>query len=231
VRTTHVAANGLAVRYVEAGDPANPNVLVLLHGGTESASERWASTIPLLAERCRVIAPDSRGHGGTVDDGRPLSYPLLADDAEALCRAIGIGRAWWCGFSDGANVILELAIRRSPVVRAGVLHGCIVDFTPSYMAAIGEFLATVPADAARMVEALWTTPLAYRDSDYAGVRAPLLVVAGDRDEFATVADQAALHRRLPGSELMVLPGAGHELPADLEPYVTAILDFLVDRAP
>jgi pimeloyl-ACP methyl ester carboxylesterase len=229
VRIAHAAANGLEVQYVDAGDPAHVDVLVLLHGGTETALERWASIIPLLAHRCRVIAPDSRGHGGTADDGRSLSYSLLADDAEALCQALGIGRAWWCGFSDGANVILDLAIRRSPVLRAGVLHGCVVDFTPSYLEAIQAFLATVPEDAARTVELLWTTPFTYGDSDYAGVSAPLLVLTGARDEFATVGDQAALHRRLPGSELLVLPESGHDLPADRGGYTATILDFLERR--
>src|SRR4051794_5884474 len=104
------AANGLRVHYLEAGGDVGAPVLMLLHGGTESAAANWSPLIPLFAERFHVIAPDSRGHGATANDHRPLSYRLMADDVAALCAALGVERAVFCGFSDGANIILELAL-------------------------------------------------------------------------------------------------------------------------
>src|SRR5437763_130480 len=117
-------ANGLRMHYVEAGEAANPKALVLLHGGTEFAVARWKHVLPLFAEHFRVFAVDSRGHGGTGNDGHTLAYTLLADDTAAFCAAVGLERAYFCGFSDGANTILDLAMRYPALVAAGALHGC-----------------------------------------------------------------------------------------------------------
>ncbi len=58
---TYIEANGLRV-YYEAYGEGEP--LLLLHGGT-ATSRSWASHLPAFAERFRVFAPDSRGHGRT----------------------------------------------------------------------------------------------------------------------------------------------------------------------
>ena len=227
MRDCYPDVDGLRMHYVEAGDADNRDVLVLLHGGTETARSRWEPVLPTFAERFRVLAVDSRGHGESGNDGRPLTYRLLANDMAALCTVLTIDRPMWCGFSDGANVVLELAMRHPAVVAAGVLHGCILDFTPSYHEAINAYLAGLPRHEAAMIGPLWLTPLQYDDSDYAAVRSPLLVLNGDGDEFTTVEEQRTLHARLPGSELVLMPGTGHGFPADLGAYVREITEFLL----
>lgn len=122
-KATSVHANGIDIHYVEAGagDP-----LLLLHGGLMSTHPAWAgspgayvSYMGAFAEHFRVIAPDLRGHGKTVNaGGGPISYGQLADDALALCDVLGLDRPFLCGFSAGASVATVVAIRRPERVRA-----------------------------------------------------------------------------------------------------------------
>jgi 3-oxoadipate enol-lactonase len=63
------------------------------------------------------------------------------------------------------------------------------------------------------------------------VRAPTLVVIGDRDPLIPLAAAEATAAALPAAELAVLPGAGHlafvERPDEVN---RVILDFLADGA-
>jgi pimeloyl-ACP methyl ester carboxylesterase len=55
---------------------------------------------------------------------------------------------------------------------------------------------------------LWMTPMVIPAADLASVRAPVLVMAGDRD-FASLEDTARIFRGLPNAQLAILPGTGH----------------------
>ena len=50
---------------------------------------------------------------------------------------------------------------------------------------------------------------------FADVRAPTLVVRGDRDGLIPLPHGEALRDAIPGARLLVLPGAAHELPRPL----------------
>jgi pimeloyl-ACP methyl ester carboxylesterase len=123
----YVSANGIDIHYVEAGQ-GEP--LVLLHQGMVSTNPLWADSpvayaghMDAFAERFRVIAPDLRGCGRTVNPGGgSISYAVLVDDALALIDALGLDQPLVCGFSDGATVATILGIRSPGSVRAIVNH-------------------------------------------------------------------------------------------------------------
>jgi pimeloyl-ACP methyl ester carboxylesterase len=54
---------------------------------------------------------DSRGHGRSTRDARPYGYDLMADDVVALLDMLHIPKADVVGWSDGAILGLDLAIR------------------------------------------------------------------------------------------------------------------------
>jgi pimeloyl-ACP methyl ester carboxylesterase len=119
--------NGIDIHYREAGhgDP-----LILLHGGMVSTNPIWAG-IPVayedhmgrLAERFRVIAPDTRGCGRTAHDGSgPVTYDMLADDVAGLIAALGLEPPCLTGFSDGGLSATVVGIRHPGAVRAIVNH-------------------------------------------------------------------------------------------------------------
>jgi len=101
----YVEANGLKIWYVEAGQ-GTP--LLLLHGGTVSNGPIWADSpygwgghLGRFAEHFHVIAPDTRGHGRTLNHAGALSYSVFAEDLIALIQALHLERPLFCGFSDG----------------------------------------------------------------------------------------------------------------------------------
>ena len=117
-----VRANGIDIHYVEQGE-GEP--LLLLHGGMVSSSSIWAgvpvsyaSHLETLAERFRVIAPDTRGCARTAHTGGPISYALLADDVAALIEALELDHPLVAGFSDGGIIATILGIRRPGTLRA-----------------------------------------------------------------------------------------------------------------
>src|ERR1700737_4703373 len=58
-----LSVSGLNIAYREAGDPANPK-LVLLHG-FPSSSHQYRNLIRVLADRFHVVAPDYPGFGNS----------------------------------------------------------------------------------------------------------------------------------------------------------------------
>src|SRR5262249_30908339 len=72
-----------------------------------------------FARHFRVIAPDTRGCGKTVNPGGgSILYSQLADDILALIEALGLERPLICGFSDGATTATAVGLRHPGAVRA-----------------------------------------------------------------------------------------------------------------
>jgi NAD(P)H-dependent flavin oxidoreductase YrpB (nitropropane dioxygenase family) len=66
--------------------------VVFLHGGLAN-SDYLGDQARLLARAYRVILVDSRGHGRSTRDQRPLGYELMADDVLALLNLLKIEKA------------------------------------------------------------------------------------------------------------------------------------------
>lgn len=81
----------------------------------------WDALATALAEDCRVLAYDHRGHGGSEAPAGMYDMATLADDAAALLRELDTGPVLWIGLSMGAMVGQELVLRHPSLVRALVL--------------------------------------------------------------------------------------------------------------
>jgi pimeloyl-ACP methyl ester carboxylesterase len=123
----YIHANGIDIHYVEAG---HGEPVLLLHQGMVSTNPLWtdspvayAGHMDAFARQFRVIAPDLRGCGRTVNPGGgSISYAELVDDALALIDALGLDQPLICGFSDGATLATILGMRSPASVRAIVNH-------------------------------------------------------------------------------------------------------------
>jgi len=85
--------------------------VILLHGGLANA-DYWGNQIGALMLRHTVIVMDSRGHGRSTRDSRPCGYDLMADDVVSLMDVLKVPKDDIVGWSDGATLGLNLAIRR-----------------------------------------------------------------------------------------------------------------------
>jgi pimeloyl-ACP methyl ester carboxylesterase len=106
-RSGQANANGIIIHYAVYGQ-GSP--VILLHGGLANA-EYWGNQIRALAPYHTVIVTDSRGHGHSTRDSRPYSYDLMADDVVALMDVLKVSKAAIVGWSDGAILGLDLAMR------------------------------------------------------------------------------------------------------------------------
>ncbi|MFD8528006.1 alpha/beta fold hydrolase [Streptosporangium canum] len=119
VRHRTVEVQGLRVFYREAGDPANPT-LVLLHGFPTS-SAMFRNLLRDLADSYHLIAPDHVGFGQSamppVGDF-PYSFEKLTEVTLGLLDALGVGRFALYIQDYGAPIGLRIAGREPERVTA-----------------------------------------------------------------------------------------------------------------
>ena len=85
-----------------------------------------------------------------------------------------------------------------------------------------------PAGVARQMAAVLTTP--DRTADLAGVAVPTLVVHGAQDPLVGVSGGRATAAAVPGAELLVVEGMGHDLPRAVLPELADRIGALAARA-
>jgi pimeloyl-ACP methyl ester carboxylesterase len=175
---------------------------LLLHGAYMTV-DSMAPLLSGLAESRRVIAAEQQGHGRTADVDRPITYEQMADDTAALARQLEIGEADVVGYSMGAGIGLQLAIRHPSLVRKLVVASASFTSDGMHAAALEMFpsitpelfagspmeqdylrLAPNPGDFPTLVEklkALDTTPFAWPEEDIRAIAAPTLIALGDSD--------------------------------------------------
>jgi pimeloyl-ACP methyl ester carboxylesterase len=228
--------------YEEDGDGPP---LVLLHPGGADA-RAFQVVVPGLAERFRVFRPDRRGHGRTPDVDGPITYELMARDTIAFLERVVGGPAPLVGHSDGAPVALLTALARPDLVpglvfASGVFHHDgwapgVIDLDEETTAFFTEYHGQVspdgpgsfPALAAKLHRMHAEEPT-LTVADLAGYPGPALVMVGDDDDEIPMEHTLALRRGLPRSQLAVVPGAGHGLPADRpELFNRLVVDFLTE---
>lgn len=111
LRYAYADADGVRVFYREAGDPANPTLL-LLHG-YPSSSHQFRELIPLLADKFHLIAPDFPGFGFTdVPEARQYRYTFdaLGKTLTDFVDKLGLQRYAMYVFDYGAPTGLRLAL-------------------------------------------------------------------------------------------------------------------------
>ena len=96
--------------------------LVLLHGNGESL-EYFKSQIRYFSHSYRVIAVDTRGHGGSERGSAPFTLKQFAKDLKALLDTMGIRKISLLGFSDGGNIALIFALKYPDSVERLILNG------------------------------------------------------------------------------------------------------------
>ncbi|NEC50945.1 alpha/beta hydrolase [Actinospica acidiphila] len=110
------ADGDLAYRDTGSGD-----LVVLLHSGFVD-HRIWDDHVPVLAERYRVVAPDTRGHGFSANATAPFRW---ADDLAALLRHLDAGPAALVGLSMGGVIATDTVLEHPGLVRAVVTAGAV----------------------------------------------------------------------------------------------------------
>ncbi|MFJ2451937.1 alpha/beta fold hydrolase [Pseudomonas protegens] len=219
----YAEVNGIRLYYSKLG---HGSPVVLLHGGLGNA-DYWGLQAKALAARHTVISVDSRGHGRSTRDARPYGYDLMADDVIALLDQLKIPRADFVGWSDGAILGLDLAMRYPQRVgkvfayaantqTSGVKEG--VENNPTFAAYIERAgqeytrLSPTPKEYPAFIEQIghmWASQPNWSDADLAKIKTPVLIVDGDHDEAIKREHTEYMAQAIPGAGLLILPNVSH----------------------
>src|SRR5438094_9163294 len=116
----NVQANGITIHYHRTGGGNKPSIL-LLHGVTDSGL-CWSRVAHDLEGSYDVVMTDARGHGRSGGIATGFSTTILADDAAAAIRALGLEKPYLFGHSMGARTAATVAANYPDLVRAIVLE-------------------------------------------------------------------------------------------------------------
>jgi pimeloyl-ACP methyl ester carboxylesterase len=243
-RSGQADANGISIHYAVYGE--GPPV-ILLHGALANA-DYWGNQIGGLAPHHTVIVMDSRGHGRSTRDSRPYGYDLMADDVVSLMDVLKVPKADIVGWSDGATLSLNLAIRHPD--RVGKIFAYAATATTSgtkFGAFMNPTIVAFFKRAGREYRAYSATPKEYgsffvqiikmvasqpnwTDADLKTIVAPVLVVHGDHDETIRPAHAEYIASTIQGATLLILPDVSHfAFLQDPGLFNDAVLRFLGDR--
>jgi pimeloyl-ACP methyl ester carboxylesterase len=227
LKSGHAPVNGINM-YYEVHGLQDGVPLVLLHGGGSTIEVTFSRVLPVFAGGRRVIAMEEQGHGRTTDREGPVTFESSADDVAALLRYLKVDQADIFGFSNGASVALQVAIRHPQLVRKMVFASSFTkrdgaqpqlwqfikqaDFSNMPQPLKDAFLRVNPdekqlkimhdKDAARMQNFKEVPDEAVRS-----IRASTLIVVGDQD-IVKPEHAIELTRLISGARLLILPG-GH----------------------
>jgi 3-oxoadipate enol-lactonase len=110
--------NGIDLHFVDEGPQEGPAVVFCNSLGTDL--QVWDELLPHLPQGLRILRYDKRGHGLSEETPGPYAIDQLADDAAALIRDRGLGRAVFVGLSIGGLIGQSLAARH-PGLIAGLV--------------------------------------------------------------------------------------------------------------
>lgn len=124
-----VMAAGLKTNYLEAGE-GEPVVLIHGSGPGVTAYANWRLTMPVLAQKYRVLAPDIAGFGYTErKPDQQYDLDFWVRHLTEWMDAVGIKKARFVGNSFGGALTVAIASRHPERVDRFVLMGAAgVDF-------------------------------------------------------------------------------------------------------
>jgi len=127
--------------YVEWGDPANPCVLVCVHGLTRCGRD-FDFLARAMADRYRVVCPDvvGRGRSAWLRDKNHYAIPQYCGDMVTLLARLNARELLWVGTSMGGLIGMGLAsLPGSPIGRL-VLNDVGPTIQSEAVARIGTYL-------------------------------------------------------------------------------------------
>ncbi|NKX64275.1 alpha/beta hydrolase [Labrenzia sp. 5N] len=240
----YAEVNGMRMYYEISGE-GEP--IVVLHGAYMNI-QSMGDIIPMLAETRRVYAVELQGHGRTEDIDRSITYPALAEDVALFMDALNLPEADVFGYSMGAAVGFQLAVRHPGKVDQLVAASLAYDIEgmqPEYRAMVPSMtpdmftgtpieqdwkrLAPDPDgfdDFVTRMIGLEHEPVSWEE-DVRTLQAPVLLISGDAD-VSTLEHSVAMFRLLGGGSMGDL---GNPLPASRLAILPATSHTAIIRQP
>lgn len=137
----HVAVDGAELWVEEKG--RGPAVVVPSGAG----SEFYRRTFPAEVRRAlRLIYVDMRQTGQSTGSMEGVTFASMADDVDAVRRALGLERIAVMGHSNHAGIALEYGLRHAASTHAIVAVGGVPDFTRAFALGMQRWQAEASAE-------------------------------------------------------------------------------------
>lgn len=232
--------NGVKIWYAMFG---RGEPVILLHGGLANANY-WGHQVRALQRHYQVIVMESRGHGRSSRNQEPYGYDLMASDVVALLDHLKIRKAAIVGWSDGAIIGLDIAMKHPERVSklfafaansdpSGVADIASSEVFGAYITRAGEEykrLSSTPTEYKSFVAeitTMWESQPKWTASDLAVIKVPTWIVDGDRDEAIKRDNTEFMAANIPGAGLLIQPQVSHfSFLQDAEQFNEDVLRFL-----
>jgi len=239
-RSGFAPVNGIKVWYATFG---RGEPVLLLHGGLANANY-WGHQVRALQRHYQVIVMDSRGHGRSSRNQEPYGYDLMASDVVALLDHLAIKKAAIVGWSDGAIIGLDIAMKHPERVSklfafaansdpSGVADIASNDVFNTYIARAGEeYKRLSPTPAAYQsfvaeITRMWESQPKWTAADLAAIKVPTWIVDGDHDEAIKRENTEFMAANIPEAGLLIQPQVSHfSFLQDPEQFNDDVLRFL-----
>jgi pimeloyl-ACP methyl ester carboxylesterase len=240
VQSGYAPVNGIRIWYATFG---RGEPVILLHGGLVNANW-WGNQVRELQKHYRVIVMDSRGHGRSTRNAEPYGYDLMTSDVIGLMDFLKISKAAMVGWSDGAIVGLDIAMKHPE--RLTKLFAFAANSDPSGVADIASspvFNAAIarakkeyeklsptpgeyPAFLAQITK-MWETQPNWTADDLKRIAVPTWIVDGDHDEAIKRENTEFMAAQIPDAGLLLQPAVSHfSLLQDPAQFTSDVLHFL-----
>jgi pimeloyl-ACP methyl ester carboxylesterase len=234
-------------RYGEGGQP-----VVFLHGGEYGYIDEFSEVIRQVSQKRTVIAIATRGYGRSERGTRGLSHRQFAEDAAFVIKDIFKSgeKVDVMGFSEGAITSYILASSHPELVRRLVAIGGPLgpygariqdlegeqDLTPELMQQqVPDLVAkrkkqmTHPEQFDQLIrdlDAMYHKLIYANQDEIRAIKAPTLIMAGDRDPTRTE-HFVEIYKLLPDGQMAIIPGCGHVIfRCKPDPSIKIMSDFL-----
>ena len=242
-----ITIGGRKVRYIDEGE--GPEIL-LLHGWAAPA-ETYRLIIDHLKSRCRVVAPDLPGFGGSEEPDTPWSADDYADFVLRFAQAAKLSSPVLIGHSNGGRIIIKLMNREGlpfavPKIVLMDSAGIKAKHGPGYYIKVYSYKAAkhlLPSLAEKMrgkagsadynnaSPLMRQTMVRLLNEDLtpllSGIRVPTLLIWGENDTATPLSDGQTMEKEIPDAGLVVLKGAGHFAFAERWGQCSRVLDSFI----
>ncbi|CAF4941263.1 unnamed protein product [Rotaria sp. Silwood1] len=217
--------NNISIWYTIYG-PTNGTPVLFLHGGVAN-SNYWGLQIQQLQSIYKCILMDSRAQGRSLSSSTNITYDLMTSDVVSLLDYLGLNKIHLVGWSDGANIGLNLAMnypnRLYSLFAFGANYHTSDENDPSIPPVFAAYLKRAQAEYEafnpnKQYEILlndllimWANYPNWQKADFDKIPSnlPVWIVGGDHEEVINREQPDTMASWIPQSGELILPRTSH----------------------
>lgn len=212
--------------------------LIFLHGNGEDHTI-FDPHVKYFSRYYQTVQIDSRGHGRSSHGKGTLTIEQMAEDIFAVMDVLSIRRAAVIGFSDGANIGMQMAVLDQERLAAliavggnafpgGLRPGVFVPMWMQYQFyRAASFISSGYAKKKELYRLMVREPL-LSGKKLEKVAIPVLILTGNKD-MISIRHSRQLHQFFRNSELHIFRGADHFAmfsEQNIKRYVRVCMEYL-----